>query len=206
MFSMIKNCLLEATEDIKIDAADATAAPVSGNPMAPEDFSAQPPTATQTGMLSNPVAAAPLNMPQGLQQGSITIQKTVLNKERVVAITAELKSIIATYEKKFEKEDISVENAEIQLSNMLDSLAFYADKLAALIGRNTETEPGSELSQESPEEPTGLSKEQLESSELPPLEELGTEPEGTNTESEETYSNPVEPEKESEFSNPYEAI
>lgn len=182
--------LLEAAEEIAIPKEPTAAAPViAGEGMHSDDFA--------TAASSAP-AQAP-SMPQG-QMGATTVQKTVLNKELVLAVTSELKSTIATYEKKFEKDDLSVEDASIYLNNMLESLAFHADKIAALINQ-----PAAAV--EAPA-PTPMSTEGLpelvEPAAAPaPIEEMPPTEEGTPGPG---LTNPGGEEEAPAFTNPSEAI
>lgn len=89
--------------------------------------------------------------PQVTAGQGATIQKTVLNRDLVLAVFSELKSIIANYEKKFSREDVALEDAKIYLGSLLNTLAFNAKKLEQLISAE-------ELPEAEPEEPKQVSQ------------------------------------------------
>ena len=124
MQSLIKRMLTEAPEEITLPSTEV--ASTEGSPLSTDDFAPAPSPAT-----------AP-KMPQG-NIGASTLKKEVINKEPVLAITSELKSVISTYEKKFEGEDLTVETATIFLNSLLETLAFYAEKIDSLV--NSEQAP-----------------------------------------------------------------
>lgn len=173
---MIKTALQllsEATEELSLPK-EPTAATPTGETMSATNFA--PPV--DSSALTQPMAIP--NMPSA-QTGPTTVQKEIINKQLLLAVTAELKSTIATYEKKFESEDLTVDDAKIYIVNFLESLAFHADKIANLIGE------GPEVSQETQIQTTPAETEipaESQSSEL---------------------SEPVEAETP-EFTNPSEAI
>ncbi len=151
---MIKNMLrmlTEAPEEMTVAKEPVSAAPVTGDTMADTDFAPQPQAAQ---MPAAPMSAPAMPTPSN---GHNTVQKEVLNKQLMLAITSELKSLISTYEKKFEGEDFAVQDATIYINNFLESLAFQADRIAALIGEAPADESeGVEMPQEDivPPEPT----------------------------------------------------
>jgi hypothetical protein len=125
--SFIRSLLMEGPEELTLPAAPSNASP-AGSPMSQADF--VPPT--QSPMSGGAMGAMPV-MPSG-SGGPATIQKEVMNKELVLAITGELKSVLNAFEKKFESEDMTVDVGSVYLKSFLDTLAFNADKIAALMG------------------------------------------------------------------------
>jgi hypothetical protein len=162
--------------------------------MSTNDFAPAPPPATV-----NPMTGAP-SMPMG-QASAHTVQKEVLNKQLILAITSELKSLISTYEKKFEGEDFTVDDAKIYISNFLESLAFHAEKIAGLIGEGAPEEgmpgEGVEMPQEEVMPPEPVAEE-------PPMEEEPVET-GTLPEPSAQLSEPFTPEA-NQFTEPEAAI
>lgn len=138
--SLIRSLLMEGPEELTLPAAPTNAAPV-GSPMSQNDFV---PAAPASPLAGGAMGAMPV-MPTG-GGGASTIQKEVMNKELVLAITGELKSVLNAFEKKFESEDMTVDVGSVYLKSFLDTLAFNADKIAALMG----IEPPSEAAPEAP--------------------------------------------------------
>lgn len=172
---MIKDMLKmlnEAPEEMSVAKEPVSAAPIAGDSMSDTDFAPQP-QATQAS------AAAPMSAPAmpSVPAGMTTVQKEVLNKQLMLAITSELKSLIATYEKKFEGEDFTVDDAKIYINNFLESLAFQADKIAALVGEAPAGESeGIEMPQEEVVPPAPAAEPMPESPTPEPLPDMGTEP------------------------------
>ena len=205
MKSMIR-AILEA-EDITLNPEPTSAADVSGEPMSGGDF-APPPPPPAPGQAPAAQLPTPPTMPT-VPLGNNTIQKEVLNKQLILAITAELKGTISTYEKKFESEDFTMEDAKIYISSFLESLAFHAQKLEHLLGGGEEETPEEmPMEEPMPEEPTPEPEAAPETAGLEPtpepLPEEGGEAPGAGGEGE---YNPYGPgPTPSEFTNPSEAI
>lgn len=204
MSSYIRQILTEAPEEVTLPKESVSAAPVSaGAPMSGADFAPAPPPTQAGGM-------APLPTMHTNAAGPSTVQKEVLNKQLMLAITGELKSMISTYEKKFESEDFTIDDAKIYIHNFLESLAFHADKIANLIGEDMPDDvPDGALDELAPELEVPVSEPELP---VPPVSEtgeldlpvdsgLGEAPQDQSTEL--TDPNPYEP---SPFTNPSEAI
>ena len=132
---LIRSLLLEGPEELTLPAAASSTAASVGSPMSQNDF--VPPS-----LAGGPMGAMPV-MPRGTA-GAATIQKEVMNKELVLAITGELKSVLNAFEKKFESEDMTVDVGSVYLKSFLDTLAFNADKIAALMGVEPDAAPVSE--------------------------------------------------------------
>ena len=181
--------LMEAPEEFELPKEPTSAAPTSitGDKMGDSDFA---PPSSSAG--SAPAMPQVPSMPAG-QQGTYTVNKEVLNKQLILAITAELKSVISTYEKKFEGEDFTIDDAKIYINNFLQSLAFHADKIANLIGE--------EIPEEAPEiEPELPTPDES----LPMDEPLPEEPVETGMlpdEAPQEFSEPVEVEQNA-FTDP----
>lgn len=192
MASLIRSLLMEQnTEEVTLPEAPVSA-PVPGSSMSPKDFTPAPPMAAQSmGMSGNNEIPT---MPTG-QGGPMTIQKEVINKELVLSITDELKSVVNTYQKKFESEDMTVDVGAVYLKNFLDALAYSANKIAALMGVTEEPLPEEEL----PQEPTAAPEASVE-----PLEPIAEPPEPP-AESMYTPGEGEAPEA-SPFTSPTEAI
>lgn len=150
MESFIKEFLLEAMEDLRVpnnpSEISESPAPASGAPMDDANFAPAPPTQQVAGMQ---MPAIP-DMPTASPAGNPTMQKAVMKKDLVLTVTQELKAIIATCEKQFEKEDMTVETGGIYIANLLSSLATSAKKLKDVMGLTEE--PAAEESMPAPEE------------------------------------------------------
>ena len=144
--SMIRAMLLEAPEELALPKEPVTAAPTSGGvAMNDTDFAPPAPMATAG-------AAAPLSpINTGGPAGPNVIQKEVQDKSKIIAITKQLKSIIANLEKTFDGDDLSVADANNEIHEFLMTLAFFADKYAEIIGQNLGT--GAEEAPAIPEAP-----------------------------------------------------
>ena len=189
--SLIRSILNEATEEMTLptDSIDRTPE-TTGEKLSSSDFLPKPEPSTM-GM-PNQIPS----MPQASQMSN-TINKEILNKQLVLAITSELKSTVSTYEKRFDSSDLSIDEAKIYLNNFLESLAFYADKIKSLVGEEEAIEPTNE--EPIPEE----SKETL-----PPTPSEEPKPEEEYKEvkpGESELTEPVEPEN-SLYTSPTEAI
>lgn len=197
----IRQLLLEAPEEVSLPKQPVSAAPATaGAPMSQDDFAPAPPPTAAPGM--NPLPT----MHTGAA-GPSTVQKEVLNKQLMLAITGELKSMISTYEKKFESEDFTIDDAKIYIHNFLESLAFHADKIANLIGEDMPDDVAEDMPVEAPleeppmpdasiEEPAPVEVGSMDAGLEAPLGDVAPSPELTDP-------NPYEP---SPFTNPSEAI
>ena len=74
--------------------------------------------ALQIGQIPQPSASAPT-----------TISKIVVNTDILLSLLSELKSVISTYEKKFEGEDLGVDDAKVYVASLLNTLIYHAQKL-----------------------------------------------------------------------------
>lgn len=195
----IRELLLEAPEEVSLPKQPVSAAPASaGAPMSQDDFAPAPPAAAAPGM--NPLPT----MHTGAA-GPSTVQKEVLNKQLMLAITGELKSMISTYEKKFESEDFTIDDAKIYIHNFLESLAFHADKIANLIGEDMPDDVAEDMPVEAPLEEPPMPEMPVEEPAPVQTGEMGLEPslDMGQPSPELTDPNPYEP---SPFTNPSEAI
>ena len=166
--SLIRSLLLmEAPEELSLPAAPTSTAPAPGSPMSQTDFVPPPQGGGMGGAMGN--GGVIPAMPSAGAGGAPTIQKEVINKELILAVTGELKSILNTYEKKFESEDMTPEVGNVYLSSFLEALAYQADKIAALMGgAPAEEAPIEEPLPEpipEPEEPNALPEEPLQAPE-----------------------------------------
>jgi hypothetical protein len=134
MLSSFIREILEA-EELVLPKETESAADTSGAQISTDDFAA-PPT-PPTG-LNVPTGVAP-TMPNPAL-GQATVQKEVINKGLFLSISAELKSTISTYEKKFESGDLSIEDAKVYLNNFLETLAYNAERIANILGEGNEPE------------------------------------------------------------------
>ena len=182
--STIRRLILEA-EDLTLDPStqaqqteqftDTAASP--NDVMA--DMSAAAPQAPQTpGM-----PGAALSMPS-IAKPQSTVSKTVINRDIILSQLAELKSVITNYEKKFDGDDLTPEDANVYISSLLSTLVFHAERFNDFMGSDSEggeaaPEAMPELPPESPEMP-------LESPEMPPA---GPEPSPEAPQAEEPLTN-----------------
>ena len=162
--SLIRQFLAEA-EDLNLNKEPVTAAPPAGAPMSDADFPPAPPEAAP-GMS----AGAP-NMPTPSGGGSNTVQKEVLNKDLIVSVTAQLKASVTTFEKIFEKGDVTVDSAKTYIDGFLNTLAFYAESISKVCsGGEMEAMPELPAEEPMPEAPTPEM--------APPMAPEGMAPEG----------------------------
>lgn len=181
MKSLIREFLAEA-EDLSLSAEPVSVAPPGGNPMSDADFPAAPPTPAP-GAGSSPV------MPTPSGNGSNTIQKNVIDKEVIKAITIPLKSLVSAFEKIFDSNDFTPEQAKPHIDRFLETLATFADGLSKVGGQ----EPAPEASP-MPEAPAPEATMPLNNQEPPVapeggMEGLGNSAEGT-PEGGQGYTNP----------------
>lgn len=130
MTSTIRALLTEAPEEMTVAKQPTAAAPTAaGEKMSANDFAPAPPAGATPGLAPLP------NLNTG-QAGPATIQKEVLSKHQIISVVREVKAAVANFEKQFESEDFTVEDAKIYIHNFLESLAFFADKIANFIGED----------------------------------------------------------------------
>jgi len=201
MKSLIRMFLDEAVEDVNLPKEPVSAAEPVGQPMSSGDFA--PPPATPSLTQQAPGAAA---MPKG-QAGTNTIQKEVLDKQVILTILGEMKSVIAFYDKKFESEDLDLETAKKVIDNFLASLATHANNIANLIGEDTPEEaPMEEPLPELPQEPMPELPQEPMPEQTPAQDDgLGNEALPTSP-SQEEYTNPFGHAEESDFTDPSGAL
>jgi hypothetical protein len=141
--SLIRQLIMEA-ENINLTPSDDAQAV-----QASTDFSSADQIATDLTAAGTPPAGAPaapgmgasLTMPQ-VTQPQATISKTVINKDIILSQLAELKSIVTNYEKQFEGDDLTPEDANVRISSLLSALVFHAEKFNAFMeGAPSESEP-----------------------------------------------------------------
>jgi len=68
-----------------------------------------------------------LTMPN-VAQPATTVSKTVINRDIILSQLAELKSVITNYEKKFDGDDLTPEDANVYISSLLSTLVFHAER------------------------------------------------------------------------------
>ena len=129
--SLIRKLMLEA-EDLTLNP--------SPDSQAIQDFSGESTSLDQVA--TDAAAAAPAGAP-GLGGSAITmpnvapqqttISKTVINKDIILSQLAELKSVVTNYEKQFEGDDLTPEDANVYISSLLSTLVFHAEKLNAFM-------------------------------------------------------------------------
>lgn len=146
--SMIKTFLVEA-DQFTLPADSPENQPNLEQAANVEDVLASAPAAPAPDAVAGQLDSS--LFPQVTAGQGATIQKTVLNRDLVLAVFSELKSIIANYEKKFSREDVALEDAKIYLGSLLNTLAFNAKKLEQLISAE-------ELPEAEPEEPKQVSQ------------------------------------------------
>lgn len=183
--SLIRTLLLEGPEELSLPAGSPAPDSLMGSPMSQADF--VPPIPSPMG-LGAPMGSAPV-MPSG---GGVsnTLTKEVMNKELVLAITGELKSVLNAFEKKFESEDMTVDVGAVYLQSFLEQLAYNAKKIEALMGAEAQAE-------EAQVEPPVEAAPPVEA---PPQVEPPPATEGS------PYTNPTEAPEASPLTNPDEAF
>jgi hypothetical protein len=136
-------------QDVQATNADFSSPDQIANDLATATAPASP--AGGTGM-----SGASLTMPN-IVAPQTTISKTVINKDIILSQLAELKSVITNYEKQFEGDDLTPEDANVYISSLLSTLVFHAEKFNAFM--ETQPEDGAALSQEPPTDmPTEMSQ------------------------------------------------
>jgi hypothetical protein len=126
----IRQLLTEAPEEVTLAKQPVSAAPTApeGAKMSPTDFAAPAPTAGGSAGL------APLPGINAGQAGPSTLNKEILNKQLLLSNLIVLKNIVATFEKQFEGEDFSIDDAKVYIHSFLQNLATQADNIAGIIG------------------------------------------------------------------------
>ena len=130
-----------------LEAEDLTLSPNTGAQEA-QQFSDQ--AATPNDVMNDMEAAQPAPQAPGLQgsaltmpnvaQQATTLEKTVINRDIILSQLAELKSVITNYEKKFDGDDLTPEDANVYISSLLSTLVFHAERFNAFM----ESEGGAE--------------------------------------------------------------
>lgn len=137
--SMIRRLILEA-EDLTLNPSPAAQENEAfTNASSPADVAADMSSAGAASQPAPGLQGSALSMP-AVQAPQATIQKTVINKDIILSQLAELKSIITNYEKQFESDDLTPEDANVKISGLLSSLVFHAEKFNAFM----ESAPGGE--------------------------------------------------------------
>ena len=125
--SLIRSLISEAVGDPEVlSVPDETAPQEAPNAslMTP-DAPPAPEQAQQAAAPGNPQEIG-LNF---IQKIPSTINKKVINKELIVAVLSEMKSSITNYQKKFESEDMDIRDADIYLTNFINSSIYQLTKL-----------------------------------------------------------------------------
>jgi hypothetical protein len=199
----IRQLLTEAPEEVTLAKQPVSAAPTApeGVKMSPTDFAPPAPA----GGVSSGLSPLP-GINQG-QAGPSTLNKEILNKQLLLSNLIVLKNIVATFEKQFEGEDFSIDDAKIYIHSFLQNLATQADNIASIIGEEmgeSDSVEGSPVEMPEPEtlpEPSSDSKAPAETGEI---DLSGAEPPIGGSPTDE-LSEPV-PSEPSHFTNPTEAI
>ena len=99
--------------------------------------------ASPTDIMSDLASAAPVEQAPGLQGSALTmpnvaspqatVSKTVINRDIILSQLAELKSVITNYEKKFDGDDLTPEDANVYISSLLSTLVFHAERFNAFM-------------------------------------------------------------------------
>ena len=144
--SLIRKLIMEA-EDLTLTPSP-DAASVGGS--TPEEIAARSTAAApaEGGM----GGGQSLTLPQ-VQQPAATISKTVINKEIILSQLASLKGTITTSEKQFEGDDLTPEDANVKLSELLSILIFHVNKFNDFMNYGGSAEPAGEEPLVQPEMP-----------------------------------------------------
>ena len=135
--SMIRRLILEA-EDLTLNPSPAAQENQDfTSASSPADVAADMSSAATPSQPAPGLQGSALTMPS-VQSPQATIQKTVINKDIILSQLAELKSIVTNYEKQFESDDLTPEDANVKISGLLSSLVFHAEKFNAFM----ESAPG----------------------------------------------------------------
>lgn len=136
--SLIRKLILEAEDLTLTPSADAQAAQDFTATSTPDQVASDIATAGASTTAQAPgLQGSTLTMPQ-VTTPQATISKTVINKDIILSQLAELKSVITNYEKRFEGEDLTPEDANVYISSLLSTLVFHAEKFNAFM----ESTPG----------------------------------------------------------------
>ncbi len=127
-----------------------------------------------------------LTMPN-ITQPATTVSKTVINRDIILSQLAELKSVITNYEKKFDGDDLTPEDANVYISSLLSTLVFHAERFntfmeteGAKAPDTTQTEPAEPILPASEAAPAALNEPLPEPASPAPIE--NTEASLENTE------------------------
>jgi len=101
---------------------------------------------------------APSSVPQASTAPAETITKTVINSQIILSYLKELKSVVDNYIKEF-KEDIVVQDAQVSIVNIINSLAHYAENFNKFL-----------TSEVTPPEPVASGEPKMGEKEPPPIE------------------------------------
>jgi hypothetical protein len=202
----IRQLLTEAPEEVTLAKQPVSAAPTApeGVKMSPTDFAPPAPAGGASAGL------APLPGINPGQAGPSTLNKEILNKQLLLSNLIVLKNIVATFEKQFEGEDFSIDDAKVYIHSFLQNLATQADNIAGIIGEEMgESGPveGAPVEMPEPEtlpEPPSASNTPKAPVETGEIDLAGAEPPIGGSPTDE-LSEPV-PFEPSHFTNPTEAI
>ena len=160
--SLIRQSILEA-ENLTLSPSPA-AQEVEDVSSTPDEIASRLTPAATPGMSSQ--QGASLTIPQ-ISTPPTTINKTIINKDIVLSQLSELKSVITNYEKKFEGDDLTPEDANVYISSLLGTLVYHAEKFNDFIssGEEAVTEPVPT------EEPESMPAEESEAINTPPSPE-----------------------------------
>lgn len=127
--SLIRSLIAEAAGDPEVLSVPNEADPESNpeavaEPMAP-DAPVAPPAAPQSSGQPGGEEMG-LNFTQSIPS---TINKKVINKELIIAVMSEMKSAITNYEKKFQSQDMDIRDADIYLTNFINTSIYQLKKL-----------------------------------------------------------------------------
>ncbi len=157
--STIRRLILEAENLTLTPNADATKANEFTASSTPEDVALDLSTELPGQGIPGGISSNTLTMPNVVTPPA-TLKKTVINRDIILSQLAELKSVITNYEKQFDGDDLTPEDANIYISSLLSTLVFHAEKLNGFMESESANEPGlPEIAQPMPE--------QLPSEEIP---------------------------------------
>lgn len=127
--SIIRRLILEA-EELTLNPSPDAKGIEDASSSTPDQVAADMQNLPAAGTASNPgMQGSALTLPQ-ISQPAATTTKTIVNSEIILAQLAELKGLITTYEKKFDiKVQLTPEESNVNLSQLLSSLVFHANRL-----------------------------------------------------------------------------
>ncbi len=173
--STIRRLIMEA-ENLTL-SPDAGAQEAQQFAATPNDVMSDLSTATSQGAPQPPgLQGSALTMPN-IAPPAPTVEKTVINRDIILSQLAELKSIITNYEKKFDGDDLTPEDANVYISSLLSSLVFHAERLNAFMSSD-----GGESSEGLPEMPEEMPTPEEAGPEAPPPVEEPVSPEAAGPE------------------------